>query len=146
MVGDEVDQNCDGTEVCYRDGDNDGARSGSTVVSVNLSCADANEALATDPDDCCDTDANAKPGQTAYFAAPRSGCGGWDYNCDTVISLGFPNQSGFPICQGSTPPCIPVAPGWQNLPIPSCNTTRSDYRDCAASCAAGTFTVTQTCR
>jgi hypothetical protein len=32
-------------------------------------------------DDCCDSDANAHPGQTAYFKTARTGCGGFDYNC-----------------------------------------------------------------
>ncbi len=31
--------------------------------------------------DCCDTDANAKPGQTTFFTA-KNACGSWDYNCD----------------------------------------------------------------
>ena len=34
-----------------------------------------------DGDDCCDTDANANPGQTAYFTSTNA-CGSWDYNCD----------------------------------------------------------------
>ena len=31
--------------------------------------------------DCCDSDANAHPGQTVYFTTTRIGCGGYDYNC-----------------------------------------------------------------
>ena len=34
-----------------------------------------------DGDDCCDTDANAKPGQTSYFTSTNA-CGSWDYNCN----------------------------------------------------------------
>ena len=33
-------------------------------------------------EDCCDTDENAKPGQTSYFEQERVICGGFDYNCD----------------------------------------------------------------
>jgi hypothetical protein len=32
--------------------------------------------------DCCDTDANAHPGQTAFFTTVDVGCMSWDYNCD----------------------------------------------------------------
>ena len=34
-------------------------------------------------DDCCDSDEDAYPGQTAFFSSATS-CGGWDYNCDGV--------------------------------------------------------------
>lgn len=33
--------------------------------------------------DCCDSDANAKPGQTSYFTTARTTCGGYDYNCNS---------------------------------------------------------------
>ena len=32
-------------------------------------------------DDCCDSDPDVHPGQTAYFTTP-SQCGGFDYDCD----------------------------------------------------------------
>jgi len=40
--------------------------------------------------DCCDSDANAIPGQTKYFTSADA-CGSWDYNCDGTIqgSSGF---------------------------------------------------------
>jgi hypothetical protein len=59
--GDSVDQNCDGQELCYTDGDNDGARLASTVVSTNTSCGDANEGVTGDPLDCNDGDASVSP-------------------------------------------------------------------------------------
>jgi hypothetical protein len=34
--------------------------------------------------DCCDSDANAHPGQTAYFTT-EDACGSWDYSCDGTI-------------------------------------------------------------
>ena len=34
--------------------------------------------------DCCDSDANAYPGETKYFTSADS-CGSWDYNCDGLI-------------------------------------------------------------
>ena len=62
---------CNGT--CYGDGDGDGyAGSGSKTCHSSPSSGS----------DCCDSDANAHPGQTSYFTSQRSGCGGYDYDCD----------------------------------------------------------------
>jgi len=36
--------------------------------------------------DCCDTDIDAFPGQTQFFASPTA-CGGFDYNCDDFTTL-----------------------------------------------------------
>jgi len=49
--------------------------------------------------DCCDSDANAYPGQTATFTAADA-CGSFDYNCDgneTPKSNG-PTNCGTPLC------------------------------------------------
>ncbi|MFK7927629.1 MAG: MopE-related protein, partial [Myxococcota bacterium] len=63
IAGDEVDQNCDTEELCYVDSDGDFYRTDSTVVSTNLSCADAGEATASIPNnDCDDTDNAINPG------------------------------------------------------------------------------------
>ncbi len=67
IVGDEVDQNCDGGETCYLDDDNDGYRpdSTSTVTSSDTDCTDSGEAVSTDPTtDCDDSDATSNPGET----------------------------------------------------------------------------------
>ena len=64
-IGDGVDQDCDGAELCYADADGDShvAMNGSTVASSDLDCFDAGEGLYSDPmDDCDDTDANIYPG------------------------------------------------------------------------------------
>jgi hypothetical protein len=65
-VGDEVDQDCDGTERCYVDADDDGFVDGSTTVaSADADCADAGEGSATEPSgDCDDTDALIHPAAT----------------------------------------------------------------------------------
>jgi len=79
-VADGVDQNCDTEELCYLDGDDDGYRPGdgsSTVVSTDLDCSGAGEALATDPTgDCADDDDAVYPGATEVPAD------GVDQNCD----------------------------------------------------------------
>ncbi len=55
--GDGVDSNCDGSEICYRDADDDGFRPsvGAIQVSDNDSCGDPGEATDEDPvGDCLD--------------------------------------------------------------------------------------------
>ena len=66
LAGDEVDQDCDGTELCYADADDDGYTDGaSTVTSSDTDCTDAGEGLASDPTgDCGDSDAAVNPGAT----------------------------------------------------------------------------------
>jgi len=80
LSGDEVDQNCDGVEVCYVDADNDGYRpnASATVVSVDLSCTGSGEALASDPTGDCD---DARP---AISPAGTEVCDGAnrDEDCD----------------------------------------------------------------
>ena len=61
LVGDNVDQNCDGAEVCYQDSDRDDYRAITTVNSVDTDCNDAGEALASASIDCDDTDASIRP-------------------------------------------------------------------------------------
>jgi hypothetical protein len=80
-TGDGVDQNCDGSELCFLDNDNDGFRPGtgsSTLVSVDADCDDTREALATEPTaDCNDSVSTVFPGATEVIGD------GIDQNCDT---------------------------------------------------------------
>ncbi len=81
IAGDGVDQNCDGTEVCYKDADDDGYRpdSTSTVTSTDVDCTDSGEAVAGDPTgDCDDGNAAINPGATEIAGD------GIDQNCDTT--------------------------------------------------------------
>ena len=80
-VGDEVDQDCDGTEECYVDADDDGYTDGvSTVTSSDLDCSDPGEGLASDPTgECDDTDATIHPGATEICDDEDT-----DENCDGV--------------------------------------------------------------
>ena len=77
-IADGVDQDCDGTELCYLDADGDGARSsdGVTVVSSDMSCAEAGEADAMADVDCNDADASIFP------AAEDTPADGIDSDCD----------------------------------------------------------------
>ncbi|MFT5583898.1 MAG: hypothetical protein ACI9VR_001482 [Cognaticolwellia sp.] len=64
VVGDEVDQDCDGLEVCYVDADGDGDRSTATVSSADVDCSDSGEAAASADVDCDDTDTSISSSAT----------------------------------------------------------------------------------
>jgi cysteine-rich repeat protein len=81
LPGDEIDQDCDGHELCFRDADGDGYRPDavSTVLSADTDCSDPGEASAANPiGDCDDTDAAVHPGATEL-------CNGRDDDCDGVM-------------------------------------------------------------
>ena len=63
--GDGIDMDCNGSEICYKDADNDGYRpnASATVASADADCADAGEALGSEPiGDCNDADPAINPG------------------------------------------------------------------------------------
>ena len=61
-VGDEVDSDCDGGELCYTDSDSDGYGSTVTLSSTDADCSDSGES--TNDEDCDDAEALANPGET----------------------------------------------------------------------------------
>ena len=72
-VGDEVDQDCDGVELCFVDADDDGFHTGSAVSSADVSCDDAGEARAAEPSgDCDDSSDVTLPG--AAFLESATAC------------------------------------------------------------------------
>ena len=81
-VGDGVDSDCNGGEVCYLDADNDGFRPGdgsATIASVDADCLDDGEAPAGEPTgDCVDSDPSIHPDATEL---PDDST---DQNCDGV--------------------------------------------------------------
>ncbi|MBZ0120369.1 MAG: putative metal-binding motif-containing protein, partial [Sandaracinaceae bacterium] len=163
-IGDERDQNCDGREVCYVDNDGDGhavpacvPRPGmpcpfppvDRVTSTDLDCRDPGEVRASVArDDCCDRDSRAYPGQTAYFDAPRTSCGGYDYDCDGANEQRYTGVNGG--C-GRYPTCTSTA-GWQGVSTPpACGVSGRYFTRCTAnlvsmSCTSIIGTVVQTCR
>ena len=62
----------------YTDGDNDGYGTGLTEI-----CVGNEPGYSGNNDDCYDSNANAKPGQTNYYTVNR-GDGSFDYNCDNI--------------------------------------------------------------
>lgn len=78
---------CEGRRsVFYRDADGDEFGSLSSMVSRCLRPA----GFSNRGDDCDDENARANPAATAYFSTPRTGRGGWDFNCDGVTTYEYP--------------------------------------------------------
>lgn len=60
LPSDDIDQDCDGAELCYDDDDGDGWRDETVVLSDDLDCDDEGEATNTELD-CNDADASIHP-------------------------------------------------------------------------------------
>ena len=82
-IADGIDSDCNTTEICYVDADDDGYRTEATLISANLSCFDSGEGVTTDPTgDCDDSNGLRSPGRAEV-------CDTIDNNCDTRIDEGF---------------------------------------------------------
>ena len=84
-IGDEVDSDCDGGEICILDADDDGHgnENGLTQISSDSDCSDPNEVLASNTDDCDDLNA---------LYNPTLGCYGAD--CADILSSGWSTGDG----------------------------------------------------
>jgi len=81
-VGDGVDSDCDGMEICFEDLDGDGYRTDEVRFSEAIDCSAEGDALASVPaGDCDDLNPNAFPGNPEV-------CDGVDNNCNGVIDEG----------------------------------------------------------
>ena len=61
-IGDELDADCDGFELCYVDADEDGYRTTEVVESIDADCQDPGEATVDEPlVDCDDTRSGVNP-------------------------------------------------------------------------------------
>ena len=82
LVGDGIDGDCDGSETCYRDIDNDGYRNADTTDFIgspfNISCSEFGEAYWYDPVDCDDLNpdltAADEDGNCLDLSAINDGC------------------------------------------------------------------------
>lgn len=129
------DDNCDGVvdpvgaTGCtpkYADQDQDGWG----TTQVQCVCGSPFPFTASQAGDCCDFDANAKPGpvygSVVYYAAPNA-CGSWDYNCNGVLDKEFPSYgscSGYLSCQAVQGWVKPLVGG----AIPDCGVTAEFVR------------------
>jgi hypothetical protein len=97
VTGSGIDEDCDGSEDCFGDADDDGYRPDdtTTVVSADGDCDDAGEALASDPiDDCDDTDPAYNPGADEPDCTDPN-----DYNCDGSVAYADVDADGFVACE-----------------------------------------------
>ncbi len=107
---------------CYADADGDTVYSTtSNSVCAGASCAAAGQS-ATVGTDCCDTDANAKPGQTIYYTTARTTCGGYDYDCDTVETKQYTDTFTGSTCVNNGSACVygVVGQGGFTVAVPNC--------------------------
>lgn len=79
-VGDGVDGDCDGTELCYVDADEDGYRPDDAAIPGSTDCSAPGEANASSlTGDCDDTDAGVNPAAVDSVGDPI------DSDCDGVL-------------------------------------------------------------
>jgi hypothetical protein len=108
------------------------------------------------PDDCCDVDGDAHPGQTAFFTTPIDLLGclvglPYDYNCDGAETLQYSNGFMGPCLGEDEPACLASATtGWTIASgIPPCGGS-GGLRSCVwgfpRMCSAMSTTTTQGCR
>jgi hypothetical protein len=85
IIGDNIDSDCDGGEICILDSDNDGHgnSNGITQISLDADCLDPFEAEANNIDDCDDNDA---------LSNPTLGCFGTD--CNDILVAGQGSVTG----------------------------------------------------
>ena len=101
IIGNGIDEDCNGKETCYVDADRDGYGTFATVESFTFDCSAA-DGTSNNYDDCDDTNPDVYPGATEI-------CDGIDNNCDGQVDEGIEaplstEQDG--VCFGSTQICI----------------------------------------
>lgn len=77
VIADAIDQNCDGFDEFYVDGDSDTYGSAATAITTDFDCLDVGESATTG--DCNDTDALTFPGAAETIVAV-------DQNCDGIVA------------------------------------------------------------
>lgn len=119
----------------FQDNDEDGYGNPQTR---RQQCGPApNQKTATNGDDCDDTSADAKPGQTAFFTSATPG-GGWDYDCANGAEKQFPDSSEW---RGATPAECGVRVTYEyNTTLQNCGSTL-----CDAQCSDWRGSCTRTC-
>ncbi|MEO0604097.1 MAG: putative metal-binding motif-containing protein, partial [Myxococcota bacterium] len=119
VVADAIDQDCDGFDDCYADGDLDGVGIPTVIPGTTLTCSGSGES--SQFDDCDDTDPNNFPGNVEL-------CDGSDNNCDTFVDETlvfvdyFPDNDGDGYGDGSA------------MPINSCGAAPMGYVSNGGDC------------
>jgi Putative metal-binding motif/FlgD Ig-like domain len=99
IPGDGVDTDCDGSELCYADLDDDGWATPNVIVSADMDCMDSQEEPApSEPVDCDDYDAMTHPGAVEiWYDGTDQNCDGYnDYDMDQdgYVAEGYSGQAG----------------------------------------------------
>jgi hypothetical protein len=113
----------------YTDQDGDGFGTVAVTLSTcgvpNVTAAPMG--LIATTGDCCDTEADAHPGQAAFFNVPRTGCGGFNYDCvngdqtaPSTVGITACEQLTFPNCEATL---WTDGSGGVGIPPPACGTT-----------------------
>jgi len=138
---------------CYPDEDADTYYSiVSHSVCAGSTCASIGES-ATVGTDCCDTNENAKPGQTTYFTTaltnatncPVTAADDYDYNCDDAETLDSTGINGS--TYACTNPCsgcsldYSVTAGWLTAPPAACGGSGTKYTMSGSYVSGTCYTV-----
>lgn len=123
----------------YTDLDNDDFGAG----PIGWFCgASAPAGRSTNANDCCDTDPRARPGQPVFLLDPRTGCGGYDFDCNGADEHQY---TGTDACQ-SMGECATEdrectgGTGWADSTEPACGATATYIPVCRVVSACSTFT------
>jgi hypothetical protein len=117
---------------CYVDGDGDTYGTGTASTQCcGSACGQGCTGYSATSTDCCDSDANAKPGQILYFTtAMASPCSGYDYNCSGTLDkdpkYNCLTSYGSTVCSGGL--CPLGTHGGYGSTIPSCGSTSTFYK------------------
>ena len=138
----------DGCTTYYTDADVDTFG----VSPSQCRCLSSSPYTSITSNDCCDSNANAFPNQTAYFTA-ATGCGNFDYDCSGASELRWSRQ-GACRCSATTDSfCVTgtceLVEGWATNQPPACGATGAFVNYCArgaVGCASKTEPRTQECR
>ena len=145
-VADGLDADCDGTELCYLDADDDGYRPDATsqTTSTDLDCTDTGEAEASDGlGDCDDSDATRNPGATEICDAADvdEDCSGLADDADPGVDLssqtawvpdadedGFGDATATPVVACEEPSALPHVADAPTATTPPPTSTRMRSR------------------
>ncbi len=126
----------------YPDADGDGF---GDAHATPVCTATAPPGTVADSSDCCDSVADARPDQTAWFAADYT-CGAgptFDYDCSGTEEPRWAEHGECRREAGGT--CTSIL-GWQGATTPVCGAGRAFVTGCDATCRATTEARTQECR
>jgi hypothetical protein len=124
VTGDEVDQDCDGGEICFLDDDDDGYRpdSVSTIVSADVTCVDTDEATSAEPvGDCDDSDTAVNPGASEVTGDEvDSDCDGGETCYVDGDGDGYTADDGSEVASADAD-CTDAGEGTAALPMTDCD-------------------------